>query len=397
VPTPPPEPHPPSGEPAGTHGDTPFAVRLVHRVRFTRSCLDPRNPTLASVFEPGPGGRAPRAVAFLDDGVARAHPALAAALASYGRTTGAFDLVEEPHVVPGGEAAKNSRDVVERVLASVDRGRICRRSYVIAVGGGAVLDAVGFAAATAHRGVRLVRLPTTTLAQGDSCVAVKCGINLFGKKNWLGAFAAPWGVVNDLDLLDSLGERDWRSGFSEAVKVALVKDGRLFERLERDAQSIARREPGPSEAAILASAELHLRHITDGQDPFELTEARPLDFGHWAAHKLEQMTQNRLRHGEAVAIGVAIDTVYSALCAHLSEGEAERVLACLARLGFAMNDPALERTDELLGGLEEFREHLGGRLTISLLGGLGVGFDAHEIDRRVMVRAIERVRGWRAP
>ena len=260
------------------------------------------------------------------------------------------------------------------------------------VGGGAVLDAVGFAAAIAHRGIRLVRLPTTTLAQADSGVGVKNGVNLFGKKNWLGAFAVPWAVVNDEALLESLPDRDYVAGFSEAVKVSLLKDPAAFGRICRDAEKIRRRDPAAAGPVIRDSVRMHLDHITRGGDPFEALEARPLDYGHWSAHKLEPMTGFALRHGEAVAIGVAIDTVYSSIALGLDPAEADRVVRCLAALGLPLDDPALEDADTLFLGLEEFRQHLGGRLTLTMIPEVGRPVDVHEVDRDAMLRAIDRVR-----
>jgi 3-dehydroquinate synthase len=254
-----------------------------------------------------------------------------------------------------------------------------------------VLDAVGFAAAIAHRGLRLVRLPTTTLSQADSGVGVKNGVNLFGKKNWIGAFAVPWAVINDAALLRTLSDRDFRCGFAEAVKVSMLKDAPQFDRLCQQAPRIAGRDLSAALPAIRCSAELHLRHITRGGDPFEANEARPLDFGHWSAHKLEALTNFELRHGEAVAIGVAVDTVYSSLVHRLPEEDALRVLCCLADLGFSLSHAALQASEPLFDGLEEFRQHLGGRLTLTMVPRIGTAIDVHEVDRRQMAIAIRRV------
>jgi 3-dehydroquinate synthase len=266
-----------------------------------------------------------------------------------------------------------------------------RRSYVVVLGGGAVLDAVGFAAAIAHRGLRLVRLPTTTLAQADSGVGVKNGVNLFGKKNWLGAFAVPWAVINDLSLLATLPDRDFICGFSEAVKVSLLKSPSMFAELCTLAGRIRARDPEAALPMIRASAEWHRRHITLGGDPFESREARPLDFGHWSAHRLEAMTDFQVRHGEAVAIGVAIDTVYSSMALGLPRQDAQNVVRCLRELGFALSHPALTDTRALFDGLEEFRQHLGGRLTLTMLRGVGDPIDVHEIDAKLMQAAIREL------
>jgi 3-dehydroquinate synthase len=239
--------------------------------------------------------------------------------------------------------------------------------------------------------MRLVRMPTTTLSQADSGIGVKNSVNLFGKKNWIGTFAVPWAVINDAGLLASLPDRDFVCGFSEAVKVSLLKDRGLFERLCEDAVRIRRRDLDAALPAIQQSAEWHLRHITRGGDPFENEMARPLDYGHWSAHKLEVMTGFALRHGEAVAIGVAIDSVYSSKVHGLPRADAERVLRCLADMGFPLGHEALADRERLFAGLEEFRQHLGGELTLTMLRGVGQAIDVHEVDRTAMEEAIEEV------
>ena len=281
---------------------------------------------------------------------------------------------------------------VELILRKINDHDLDRRSYVIAIGGGAMLDAVGYAAAIAHRGIRLVRLPTTTLAQADSGVGVKNAINYFGKKNWVGTFAVPWAVINDSGLLESLPDRDFQVGFSEAVKVSLLKDRDEFEWLCDNAEKIRDRDMDAANRAIRKACLLHLRHITEGGDPFEMLEARPLDFGHWSAHKLEPITNYEIRHGEAVAIGVAIDCLYSSLKLGFPDADAMRVCECLQSLGMNLWHDGLEPVDRLMQGLEEFRQHLGGRLTITMLRGVGDPINVHEIDTEIMKSAIEQLR-----
>lgn len=371
--------------------DVPFAVPFVHRVRFTRDVLGADADVLWEVLEPSEG-RTPRVQFWLDECLLSARPELPGRLRALARTReGQVQLAGKVQVVPGGEACKNDVHILERMLKVFHAADLDRRSYVVAIGGGAVLDAVGFAAAIAHRGIRLVRLPTTTLAQADSGIGVKNSVNLFGKKNWIGTFAVPWAVINDASLLQTLSNRDFRCGFAEAVKVSLLKSPAFFDELCRTAQRIAVRDMDAALPAIQASARLHLEHITRGGDPFEMLEARPLDFGHWSAHKLEALTQFRLRHGEAVALGVAIDSIYSSLVHGLPLADARRVLVVLAELGFSLHEPALEETKPLFEGLEEFRQHLGGRLTLTMLTGVGRPIDVHEIDRTSMRQAIRMV------
>jgi 3-dehydroquinate synthase len=302
-----------------------------------------------------------------------------------------IELVRPPIALEGGEGVKNTPSTVESLLEHIERSGLDRRSYIVAIGGGALLDAVGYAAAIAHRGIRLIRVPTTTLAQADSGVGVKNAINFFGKKNWIGTFAVPWAVINDAKLLDSLPDRDFRSGFSEAVKVSLLKSPKQFDWLCQNANAIRDRDMPIAVEAIHHSCVAHLRHITEGGDPFEMLEARPLDFGHWSAHKLEPLTGYRIRHGEAVGIGVAIDSIYSSMMHGFPQAKAEAVCSCLTELGLPLWDDSLSKTDELLDGLEEFRQHLGGRLTVTMLLDIGQPIDVHSIDRNVMLRAIDQL------
>ncbi len=382
----------PNGSPHRPDGDRNVIVSQRYRFRAAAHVLSPDCPVLADLMpaEVGPA----RVLVILDEGLTHAAPWTTERVQQYAEAHGdRLTLAGPIEVVAGGEQTKNDWATYERVVRAIHDGNLCRHSYVLAIGGGAVLDAVGFAAATAHRGVRLVRMPTTTLAQADAGIGVKNGINAFGKKNFLGTFTVPWAVVNDPSLPATLSDREWRCGFSEAVKVALVKDASLFERIESAADSLGQRDEGVARSIIQHSAELHLDHIVDGGDPFELTVARPLDFGHWSAHKLEQMTGFRLRHGEAVAIGVALDSLYSALAGLLAWDDAVRVVDTLKRIGFSLYDDALQNTSDLLDGLDEFREHLGGRLTIAMIDSIGVQRDVHDMDRAVLADAIDRLRG----
>jgi 3-dehydroquinate synthase len=372
--------------------DIPFAVPFVHRLRFTRDVFGADQEVLASLLETSDGQPA-RVQFWVDGDVLQSLPQLRQKILAFVQQHSARLQFAGPvlHVVPGGEAVKNDVHLLEQMLRQFDEADLDRRSYVVVIGGGAVLDAVGFAAAICHRGLRLVRLPTTTLSQADSGVGVKNAVNLFGKKNWIGSFAVPWAVINDASLLATLPDRDFICGFAEAVKVSLLKDPALFQQICRDAGRIRQRDLEAAGPVIVASARLHLAHITAGGDPFEAREARPLDFGHWLAHKLEVLSEFTVRHGEAVALGVAVDTVYSSLRHGLDENDALAVLHCLRDLGFDLHHDRLAEADSLFRGLEEFRQHLGGRLTLTLLQGIGRPIDVHEVDHTAMREALASV------
>jgi 3-dehydroquinate synthase len=373
-------------------------VSFQQRVHFTRGVFAASNPLLKEVLTLSKGNQVAKALVVLDESLDVAQPALTKSIADYFTAfPECLKLVCPPLIIEGGERAKNSYFHVSEIQSHVERYHIDRHSYVLAVGGGALLDVVGLAAATAHRGVRHVRIPTTTLSQDDSGVGVKNGINSFGKKNFIGTFTPPFAVINDFDLLASLPPRDKRAGYVEAVKVALIRDGAFFNTIERDAEKLAAFEPEAMHRLIFRSAELHLNHIATSGDPFEFGSARPLDFGHWAAHKLEQLSEYRIRHGEAVAVGIALDVVYARNLGFLDAVSAERILVLLERLGFELFVSELLHEDSngalmVLKGLEEFREHLGGQLTITLLQGIGRGFEVHEMDNPAVVAAIHELR-----
>jgi 3-dehydroquinate synthase len=373
-----------------------FSVPYEFPVVFTEGVFDPENPALREVLTRLEPAKRHRVVVFVDDGLRQRTP-LPRRSRVRQRHADAIELACPPVAVPGGEKIKSDLHFVESVQQTLFDLHIDRHSYVIAVGGGAVLDAVGLVAATTHRGVRHIRIPTTVLAQNDSGVGVKNGVNLQGVKNFVGTFAPPFAVLNDLEFVMTLPDRDKVAGMAEAVKVALIRDAQFFGWIERHMDDLATFERSAMAHMIRRCAELHMRQIGQGGDPFETGSARPLDYGHWSAHKLESLTRHHVRHGEAVAIGMALDARYSVLAGLLAPGEEERICALLEYLGFSLWHPALAKTGAngewtILEGLRDFQEHLGGELTITLLGGIGVGVEVHEIDRERMRQAMAWLR-----
>lgn len=364
-----------------------FQVNYAFPVVFSRDVFDVHNPLLAEVIERA--GHGPhRALVVIDSEVARLTPGLLERISQYGEAhVDRISFVCPPFQVRGGEICKNEPLEVDGMHALVERHKICRHSFLIAIGGGAVLDAAGYAAATAHRGVRLIRLPTTVLAQNDAGIGVKNSINAFGRKNFLGTFAPPFAVINDFAFLATLSARDQRAGIAEAVKVALIQDREFFDSLHADRSALSRFEPAAMERMIIRCARMHLAHICGGGDPFESGSSRPLDFGHWLAHRLEELSNNDVRHGEAVAIGIALDSLYSQQLGLLGEIDLYRILTLLETLGFALSHPALSWLD-VERALCEFREHLGGELSIPLLEGIGRKVEAHSIDVSLMKRCV---------
>jgi 3-dehydroquinate synthase len=362
---------------------------------FTRDAFGSGNRSLIEVLARKEADKLHRCGIFVDDGVLSALPDLGNRISAYASFHAKhLQIVGKLVAVPGGERCKNDPDTIPRLLEKFSELAIDRHSFVMAIGGGAVLDAVGYAAAIFHRGVRHIRFPTTVLAQDDSGVGVKNAVNSLGLKNLVGTFAPPWAIINDSAFIDCLPPREKRAGMAEAVKVALIRDGHFFRWIESNHAALAQFSPPHLDRLIKDCAELHMRQIRLGGDPFEAGSARPLDFGHWSAHKLEHLTQNQVNHGEAVAIGIALDTRYSVMAGLLAKGEDERVVRVLKQLGFALWHDALRQKNakgqlSLLQGLADFQEHLGGELTITLLADIGRGIEVHEMNAERVNRCID--------
>jgi 3-dehydroquinate synthase len=372
-----------------------FSVTYEYPVVFTRDAFALGNRSLVDVLARREPHKRHRCLIFIDQGALLSLPELASQIENYAASyAGSMELAGPLVTVAGGEISKNDPSTIPGLLELLSEHAIDRHSYTIAIGGGATLDAVGYASAIFHRGVRHIRFPTTVLAQDDSGVGVKNAVNQFGLKNLVGSFAPPWAVINDSSFIDILPPREKRAGMAEAVKVALIRDGSFLNWLEAHAGELARFSRPHLDHLIKESAELHMRQIRLGGDAFEMGSARPLDFGHWSAHKLEQLTRNEVNHGEAVAIGIALDTRYSVLSGLLTAGEDERVASLLKRLGFVLWHDKLRQCDShgrplLLKGLADFQEHLGGELTVTLLAGMGRGVEVHEMDEKIVGRSID--------
>ncbi|NDK55833.1 3-dehydroquinate synthase [Pontibacter fetidus] len=368
-----------------------FAVQFNYGVYFTEGLFEQENAMLRDVIQRN--SNAPAKVLFVvDSGVAKTHPFLLQAIQNYSLANAdSLILAADPVIIPGGETCKNDPDILQQILENINQHGVCRHSYLIAIGGGAVLDLAGFAAAIAHRGIRHIRIPTTVLSQNDSGVGVKNSMNAFGKKNFLGTFAPPVAVINDSNFLLTLEDRDWRAGISEAIKVALIKDASFYKSIKADTSLLKQRDMRAMNRLIHRCAEMHVEHIGGG-DPFEFGSSRPLDFGHWAAHKLEQLSNYSLRHGEAVAIGIALDVIYSKLSGMLPEDACTDILNLLHKLGLDLCSEHLSVEENgqlsILRGLTEFREHLGGQLTIMLLENIGCGVEVHHIHESIVNAAV---------
>lgn len=385
-------------EGAGRIYEQSFAVSFDYPVHFVHNAFAPDSDLLASVLKRRGGPSPHKLMVYVDDGVAAAHPGLIGDIEKNAmRRKDAIRMMDAPEVVTGGEHAKNGWGGVRRIMESLGRHHMCRQSAVLAIGGGSILDMIGFAVSLVHRGLRFVRAPSTVLAQNDAGVGVKTGMNEHDAKNYAGTFAPPFAVINDATLLPTLPQEHWIGGVSEAFKVAMIKDAEFLEDLIACAGRLRKRDLAAMEDVIYRCAVLHLEHIRKAGDPFETGSSRPLDFGHWSAHQVEVMSQFSVGHGQSVAIGVALDTVYAARTGLIAEADMRRVVDALVRCGLPVWHECLERRDahgepEVFAGLERFREHLGGRLTLAMPHPIGRQTEVHEVDRRAMSEAISWLR-----
>ena len=373
-------------------------VRWDFPVVFTHGLFDPANPALVQALERKDENRRHRALVFIDAHVAAAMPQLAEQVQAYFAAHAArLELAGSPQIVPGGEAVKNDFAHVEGFMRLLLDRRMDRHSFVVIIGGGAVMDAVGLAAALVHRGLRQVRVPTTVLGQNDAGVGVKNGVNFLGGKNAIGTFAPPFAVLNDFDFLLTLPDRDWLCGVAEAFKVSIIKDAEFFTWLCDSAARFPLRDFEPMQRLVFRCAEMHLHHIRTNGDPFEYGRARPLDFGHWSAHKLELMSGFRISHGEAVASGVLLDSIYAQKQGWISADDLARIRDGLLQSGFHIWFDEFDARDSagqriVFGGLRDFQEHLGGELTVTFPLGIGARHEVHEIDLALMEASIQELR-----
>lgn len=306
------------------------------------------------------GHGAVRCVVVVDAAVAASHGIRAVASL---RQSG-VDVTEL--VVPSGEASKSIAEA-GRLWETLGRDAVDRATHVVAVGGGVVGDLAGFVAATFARGLPVWQVPTTLVAQVDSAIGGKTGVNLQAGKNLVGAFWQPRGVIADIDTLHTLPDREFRSGLAEVVKYGMILDADFFAWLEAHAAAVLAREPAALVHVVERSAALKARVVE--RDERELTGLRAvLNYGHTFAHALETAAgYGRLLHGEAVAIGMARAARLAERLGRVGGDVVSRQDALLAVFGLPLETPSIEAAaDDLLAIMSRDKKSLGGRLRFVL-------------------------------
>ena len=285
-------------------------------------------------------------------------------------------------VVPAGESSKSWR-MLESVCEQLLAAKIERGDLVVALGGGVVGDLAGFAAAVVRRGLDVVQVPTTLLAQVDSSVGGKTGINSAHGKNQIGAFYQPILVIADTALLDTLPARVFRAGYAEVVKYGLIGDAGFFAWLDANWRDVL--GGGPAREHAIATS-CRAKAITVARDERETGERALLNLGHTFGHAFETAAgfSNRLFHGEAVAVGMALAFGFSARRGLLPAAEAERVVRHLAQVGLPTRPAdipgALPDADALMALMAQDKKVRRGKLTLILARGIGASFVAPDVD-----------------
>ena len=376
-----------------------FGVRFKYPVYFTRNIFEIENPLLESVIGDLKEDIRHKAIVFIDSNVAEKHAGINKKIEHYFLSANNLELVCQPCIIENAKTCKTSWDVAGDIISMTSKFHMDRQSFIVAIGGGSLLDVVGFTGSIIHRGMRMIRIPTTTLAQADAGIGIKNGMDIVNAKNFVGTFAPPFAVINDFDILSTLNSTDWIGGVAEAFKVAIIKDADFFDYLCKNSCKLKDRDSATMENVIRKCAEIHLEHIRTSGDPFEFRTARPLDFGHWAAHKIEVMSDFTVGHGQAVAVGIAIDSYYAMKTELMTCVEFRRIIESMVNCGFDIwNESASRRTADnklaIIDGLRQFQEHLGGELTITFPKGIGDKIDVHQVDLELIEEAVHYLRQY---
>lgn len=355
------------------------------------------NPFMREVLRADPGRRL-RVLALVDAGIPGVREALVPRImAWFVQHADAFELVKAPMVLPGGEASKGDGHLVDQLWECMAVQCLRRDTVVLCIGGGAFLDWTGFAAATARGGMRIVRVPTTSMGQAEAGVALRNCVNRFRRKDWAVVRALPWAVVNDPAFLPLQDPEASRLGLAGALRIALTRDAALFDLMEARAEAMRRNDWTALASVVERSAQLHRDQALAAAERFEHAGPQVVDLGGWVAHKLEQISGFTFPHGAAVAVGIAMDTIYSVEKGLLAELDGGRILAVLRSCGFPcwsewLDDMGRGGRPLFLKGLEDFREQSGGPLRLTLLRGIGRASYVDHVDETAVLFCREHLR-----
>ena len=291
--------------------------------------------------------------------------------------------------IPSGEAAKSIQTCLEVVEKLIQAGAD-RTSALIALGGGVVGDITGFIASTYMRGIPHIQIPTTLLSQVDSSIGGKTAIDLPTGKNLMGSFHQPKAVFIDLSFLQTLPEREFKSGLAEILKCGIIDDPALFAALESGAVEIARRDVDFLEKIIARTCQIKKGMVE--MDETDKGMRRYLNFGHTIGHALEAESEYSLSHGESVSVGMIAAALLSARLNYLPSSEKERIAATVETLGLPHRVPDNSSTEGILSRLKVDKKKSGEKVNFVLLKKLGMPFINGGVPRDLIRNVIEEMK-----
>jgi 3-dehydroquinate synthase len=300
-------------------------------------------------------------------------------------TTRPVDIIE----VPAGENSKSLETVLGVARRLVGLGA-SRKSLLIALGGGVVGDVTGFVASTYMRSIPYVQIPTTLLAQVDSSVGGKTGVDLPEGKNLVGTFYQPKAVYIDLSVLKTLSDRDFGNGLAEIIKYSIIANDGLFELLEQEKAGIENRDISLMKSLVGRSCKIKADIVEVDEKESDLR--RILNFGHTLGHALEAASNYGLSHGQAVAVGMVGAAMISRKLDHLDEGSLARVIALIESYGLPTTIPSGMETARITGFMATDKKAVGGQLHFVLTKAIGAPFVTPDVPSGVVVEAIEELR-----
>lgn len=301
-------------------------------------------------------------------------------------------LGAQPILVPEGEAAKDWNEL-HKLLAAFGEHNVSRDTPIVALGGGSVGDLTGLAASLFKRGCPVVHVPTTLLAQADSAIGGKTAIDAFGEKNLVGTFHQPALVVADPAFLDTLDERQLRSGYAEIVKYGLIDDPTLFAWLEVNGRGVLAAHRDLREQAICSAIRAKAR-IVAGDVTDRTGQRALLNLGHSFAHAIEaEAGLGTVLHGEAVALGLALAFRFSSETGLCPAADTDRVIALLADAGLPvrLTDVGMTgRGQKLVGWMQRDKKNAAGKVALVLVHGIGRAFLDRSVDERRLAAFLDR-------
>ncbi|WP_300670008.1 hypothetical protein [Desulfoluna sp.] len=375
-----------------------FQTHHHYPVCFTTDLFAGDNQTIRQTLTQMGHDHPTRCAVFIDSGVVARNRTLIKQITRYFQKEHPFfDLCHPPFVLSGGESVKNNRRLLDEILSITHTHHLTPDGLVFLVGGGAFLDAAGSALAQCRGGIRAANIPTSTLSQCAAGIGTLRFMNACGIKNFSAIAAPPYAVFIDFSLLKTLPFEHHLSGMAEAFKMALATDAEFFSVLVKKARKIHQNDPATVEKVVYKTALLHLEKIQASSDPFSESTTGPSGLGCRVAHWLETRSGDKLTHGHALSVGVALNACYAHCTESLAEEEFSRFIHAMLTCGLPVWNRFLEtRTEigelELKNELIQYQENPLSNHPLMVPEGIGALKPVPRIDFDVLEKSVVMLR-----